>query len=110
MLRLVSRCFHPSKEGFKVEAVPQVEVIDDRFHPSKEGFKESRLLIDDFSELCFHPSKEGFKVLGPEDLIRIQKGFHPSKEGFKVCRAYFSLFRLRVSIPQRKVSKSVFGV
>ena len=116
-LTLLGKCFHPSKEGFKVYKNPFLKSYFLGFHPSKEGFKASRGPGIPVAAAGFHPSKEGFKAgcsasipsaaqvsIPLRKVSRITaslhvscagKRFHPSKEGFKVGDPMWKVTRVQ---------------
>ena len=78
------------------------------FHPSKEGFKACASAGRSGPPAWFPSLKGRFQSGLPASILPSFASFHPSKEGFKggdsVVRRHW---RIRVSIPQRKVSKFV---
>ena len=104
------RCFHPSKEGFKVISRPSGFAEMASFHPSKEGFKADPIILSAEGGLCFHPSKEGFKGRPYWRPWAQRPSFHPSKEGFKALWGRTTPTGIGVSIPLRKVSRPLRNV
>ena len=91
-----SRCFHPSKEGFKgFHRLFSTLWSIGSFHPSKEGFKEGNIIGCKSLGLVSIPLRKVSRVEENAEYTRGLQSFHPSKEGFKAwawTRTPFSLF------------------